>query len=144
VFALATPKSPTDRGGRWQLQHNLYCNRFYFSVLLSDIHQGRMWNQTTQPELVAKPWQRRELNPRPLGVVGKCTCIGSCLGALDGHNLAACPMWRAQLVSCHKTLSEWHSLCQAVSGVVVPPCKCAESISHRKGKVLACCLGVCI
>jgi hypothetical protein len=25
---------------------------FYFSVLLSDTHQGRVWNQTTQPELV--------------------------------------------------------------------------------------------
>jgi hypothetical protein len=44
---------------------------FYFSVLLSDTHQGRVWNQTTQPGLVVKPCQRRELNPRPLGVVGK-------------------------------------------------------------------------
>jgi hypothetical protein len=58
VFALATPKSPIDRGGRWQLQLYLYCifSRF---VLLSDTHQGGEWNQTTQPELVAKPWQRR-------------------------------------------------------------------------------------
>jgi hypothetical protein len=33
---------------------------YYFFVFLSDTHQGRVWNQTTQPELVAKPWQRRE------------------------------------------------------------------------------------
>jgi hypothetical protein len=73
VFALATPKSPIGRGGRWQLQLYLYIAIFffYFSVILSDTHQGRVWNQATQPELVAKPWQRRELNPRPLGVVGK-------------------------------------------------------------------------
>jgi hypothetical protein len=51
VFALATPKSPIDRGGRWQLQFYLYCKFFYFFVLLSDTHQGRVWNQTTQPEL---------------------------------------------------------------------------------------------
>jgi hypothetical protein len=70
VFALATPKSPIDRGWRWQLQLILYCNLFCFLVLLSDTHQGRVWNQITQPELVAKPWQRRESNPRPLDVVG--------------------------------------------------------------------------
>jgi hypothetical protein len=28
MFALATPKSPIDRGGRWQLQFHLYCNCF--------------------------------------------------------------------------------------------------------------------
>jgi hypothetical protein len=65
VFALATPNSPIDRGGRWQLQHFIYTAFFYFSVLLSDTHQGRVWNQTTQPELVPKPWQRQELNPGP-------------------------------------------------------------------------------
>jgi hypothetical protein len=32
VFALATPKSPIDRGGRWQLQFYLYCN-FVFTFL---------------------------------------------------------------------------------------------------------------
>jgi hypothetical protein len=76
VFALATPKSPIDRGGRWQLQFCLLCNWFfYFSVILSDTHQGRVWNQTTQPELVTKPWQRQESNPRPLGVVGTCDLV---------------------------------------------------------------------
>jgi hypothetical protein len=34
-------------------------------ILISDTHQGRVWNQTTQPELVAKPWQRREFVPAP-------------------------------------------------------------------------------
>jgi hypothetical protein len=58
VFALATPKSPMDRGGNWQLHLFLYCKLFCFSVLLSGTHQGRAWNQTTQPELVTKPWQR--------------------------------------------------------------------------------------
>jgi hypothetical protein len=29
VFALATPKSPIDRGGRWQIQLYLYCNLFF-------------------------------------------------------------------------------------------------------------------
>jgi hypothetical protein len=28
VFALATPKSPIDRGGRWQLQFYFNCNFF--------------------------------------------------------------------------------------------------------------------
>jgi hypothetical protein len=37
VFALATPKSPIDRGGRWQLQFLLILQFFfYFSVILSD------------------------------------------------------------------------------------------------------------
>jgi hypothetical protein len=33
---------------------------FSLSALHSDTQQGRVWNQTTQPELVAKTWQRRE------------------------------------------------------------------------------------
>jgi hypothetical protein len=41
VFALATPKSPIDRGGRWQLHCVYTAIFFYFSVLLSDTHQGR-------------------------------------------------------------------------------------------------------
>jgi hypothetical protein len=56
VFALATPKSPIDLGGRWQLQFTYIAIFFYFSVILSDTHQGRVWNQTTQPELVAGLW----------------------------------------------------------------------------------------
>jgi hypothetical protein len=31
-----------------------YIAFFFISVILSDTHQGRVWNQTTQPELVAK------------------------------------------------------------------------------------------
>jgi hypothetical protein len=55
--------------GNYNLTYNAIL--FYLFVQLSDTRQGRLWNQTTQPELVAKPWQRRELNPRPLVVLGK-------------------------------------------------------------------------
>jgi hypothetical protein len=48
----------------------------FFFVLLSDTHQGRVWNQITQPELVAKSWQRRDVLLRwaRSGVV-HCACL---------------------------------------------------------------------
>jgi hypothetical protein len=70
VLALATAQSPTDRGREMAITIHIYCGFILLSVFLSDTHQGRVWDQSTQPELVAKPLQRRELNPR-LAVVGK-------------------------------------------------------------------------
>jgi hypothetical protein len=52
VFALATPKSSIDRGT--EMANAVYLNGiFCFSLLLSNTRQGRVWNQITQPELVA-------------------------------------------------------------------------------------------
>jgi hypothetical protein len=51
VFALATPKSPIDRGGRWQLQLYLYCNLFF--LLFRLCHSDVLFSATRKPAIEA-------------------------------------------------------------------------------------------
>jgi hypothetical protein len=52
VFALATPKSPIDRGGRWQLQLYLYCILFFTFIVqivpLAKQHWDRLHASVTR------------------------------------------------------------------------------------------------